>query len=542
MQYVNSATREFDFIVIGAGSSGCVLANRLSADARHTVLLLEAGGPDKSPWIHIPIGYGKTIFDSRINWCYETEPEAELTGRRVYWPRGKVLGGSGSINGLIYIRGQREDFDGWAAQGNPGWSYDELLPYFHKSEHQVRGPDAFHGVSGPMWVSDLSEHHPLCEAFIASAHQLRIPLNPDFNGEHQEGVGYFQLTTRRGVRSSPASAYLRPARARTNLTVSVRSLARRVLFQGQRAVGVEFETGDGIHLARARREVLLSGGAINSPQLLMLSGIGDASELAHFGITAVAHLPGVGRNLQDHLQARIVFKTKRPITYNDVFNNPLRTLQAGLQWALLRRGPLTVSAGQAGAFVRVMPEAERPDAQFHFITFSADRPGKGLHKFSGFTVSVCQLRPASRGSVELVNADPRAAPRIHANYLSAPGDLEVLREAVRLARRIARTPPLADLIAEEFLPGAAEDDDSALGAFIRSTAITIFHPVGTCAMGCGEDAVVDHNLRVRGVEGLRVIDASIMPTLVSGNTNAAAVAIGEKGAELVLQTAEATVI
>lgn len=537
MQLVNRAAREFDYIVIGAGSSGCVLANRLTADGRYTVLLLEAGGRDASPWIHIPIGYGKTIFDGRINWGYETEAEPELGGRRIYWPRGKVLGGSGSVNGLVYIRGQREDFDGWAARGNPGWSYGELLPYFRKSEHQVRGPDAFHGADGPMWVSDLSEHHPLCEAFIASGRRLGMPLNPDFNGERQEGVGYFQLTTRRGMRSSPASAYLRPARARTNLTVSVRALVRRVLFQGRRAIGVEFEANGEVRQARARREVLLCGGAINSPQLLMLSGIGDAGGLASFGIASVAHLPGVGRNLQDHLQARVVLKAKRPITYNDVFDNPLRTLQAGLQWALLRRGPLTVSAGQAGAFVRVMPDAVRPDVQFHFITFSTDRPGEGLHKFSGFTASVCQLRPASRGSIELASADPKSAPRIRANYLSAPGDLEVLREAVRLARRIARTPPLADLIREEFSPGAAADDDNALDAFIRGTAVTIFHPVGTCAMGCGEDAVVDHELRVRGVKGLRVIDASIMPTLVSGNTNAAAVAIGEKGADLVLRAA-----
>ena len=528
--------QQFDYIVVGAGSSGCVLANRLSADARRSVLLLEAGGADRSPWIHIPIGYGKTIFDQRINWGYETEPEPELAGRRIYWPRGKVLGGSGSVNGLVHIRGQREDFDGWAALGNSGWGYDELLPYFRKSEHQVRGVDAFHGSGGPLWVSDLSEHHPLCEAFIASANQLGIPPNADFNGERQEGAGYFQLTTRRGMRCSPATAYLRPARNRTNLSVFTRALARRVVFEGRRAVGVEFERGGKIQVARARCEVLVSGGAINSPQLLMLSGIGDAAHLAGFGIASVANLPGVGRNLQDHLQARVVLKAKRAITYNDVFNSPLRTLQAGLQWALLRRGPLTVSAGQAGAFVRVTQGAERPDVQFHFITFSADRPGEGLHKFSGFTASVCQLRPASRGHIELAGAEPRLAPRIYANYLSAPGDREVLREAVRLARRIARTPPLADLIAEEFLPGVAVNDDAAVDAFVRDTAVTIFHPVGTCAMGSNEDAVVDHRLRVRGVEGLRVIDASIMPTLVSGNTNAAAIAIGEKGADLVLAT------
>ncbi|MBE0612988.1 MAG: GMC family oxidoreductase N-terminal domain-containing protein [Burkholderiales bacterium] len=531
---MSRAVREFDYIVVGAGSSGCVLANRLSANARHSVLLLEAGGPDTSPWIHIPIGYGKTIFDRRINWGYETEPEPELGGRRIYWPRGKVLGGSGSVNGLVYIRGQREDFDGWAAQGNSGWGYDELLPYFCRSEHQVRGANAFHGNGGPLWVSDISEHHPLCDAFIASAGRLGIAHNPDFNAEHQQGAGYFQLTTRKGMRSSSATAYLRPARARRNLSVTTRALARRVLFQGRRAVGVEFERHGEIQMARARCEVLISGGAINSPQLLMLSGVGDASRLAAFGIAPVMQLPGVGRNLQDHLQARVVFKAKRAITYNDVFNSPLRTLQAGLQWLLLRRGPLTVSAGQAGAFVRVMPEARRPDVQFHLSTLSTDRPGEGLHKFPGFTASVCQLRPASRGHIELAGADPRLPPRIYANYLSAPGDRQVLREAVRLARQIAGTTPLADMIAAEFLPGTVGNDDAALDAFVRSKAVTIFHPVGTCAMGGSDDAVVDHELRVRGVERLRVIDASIMPTLISGNTNAVAVAIGEKGADLVL--------
>jgi len=531
------ADAQFDYIVVGAGSSGCVLANRLSADGRHTVLLLEAGGPDRSPWIHIPIGYGRTIFDRRINWAYETEPEPGLQGRRIYWPRGKVLGGSGSVNGLVHIRGQREDFDGWAALGNSGWGYDDLLPYFRKSEHQVRGADAYHGSDGPLWVSDLTERHPLCDAFIGSAARLGIPRNPDFNGEQQEGAGYFQLTTRRGMRCSPATAYLRPAMARTNLCVRTRALVQRVLFQGTRAVGVEYEQGGELLVAQARREVLLSGGAINSPQLLMLSGIGDASRLAGFGIATIARSAGVGRNLQDHLQARVVLRAKRAITYNDVFNNPLRALLAGMQWALLRRGPLTVSAGQAGAFVRMMPDAPRPDVQFHFITFSADRPGEGLHKFSGFTASVCQLRPASRGHIELAGPDPKSAPRIYANYLSAPGDLVVLREAVRLARRIALTAPLANLVASEFVPGDVGNGDAALDDFVRSTAITIFHPAGTCAMGHGDEAVVDHELRVRGVQGLRVIDASIMPTLVSGNTNAIAVAIGEKGSDLVLAAA-----
>ncbi|MEP7330173.1 MAG: GMC family oxidoreductase N-terminal domain-containing protein [Betaproteobacteria bacterium] len=532
---MNRAVQEFDYIVVGAGSSGCVLANRLSADGRHTVLVLEAGPRDTNPWIHIPIGYGKTIFDRRINWGYETEPESALDGRRIYWPRGKVLGGSGSVNGLVYIRGQREDFDGWAALGNRGWGYEDMLPWFRKAEHQVRGGDAYHGVDGPLWVSDLAEHHPLCEAFIASAQHCGIPVNPDFNGECQDGVGYFQLTTRNGLRCSPATAYLRPARRRPNLTVLTGALARRVLCSGRRAVGLEFERDGTVQTAAARREVLLASGVINSPQLLLLSGIGAPEQLARAGIETTLPLPGVGANLQDHLQVRVVLKAKRPITYNDVFASPLRTLWAGAQWALARRGPLTVGAGQAGAFVNVMRDAVRPDVQFHFITFSADRPGQGLHRFPGFTASVCQLRPASRGHIELADANPRSAPRIHANYLSATEDLTVLRKAVRLARRIAGTSPLVELVEQEFAPGAAAaDDDASIDAFIRASAGSIFHPVGTCKMGNDADAVVDGALRVRGMERLRVIDASIMPTLVSGNTNAAAIAIGEKGAALVL--------
>ncbi len=528
----------YDYIVVGAGSSGCVLANRLSAGGRHSVLLLEAGGPDTSPWIHIPIGYGKTIFDRRINWGYETEPEPGLDGRRIYWPRGKVLGGSGAVNGLIHIRGQREDFDGWAAEGNPGWSYDELLPYFKRSEHHAGGANAYHGEGGPLWVSELTERHPLCEAFIGAGRAMGLARNDDFNGAMQEGVGYYQLNTRGGFRCSPAVAYLRPARRRDNLAIRTRVLVRRVLVEGRRAAGVEIEDAQGIARIDARREVLLAAGAINSPQLLMLSGIGPRPQLERFGIECVADLAGVGANLQDHLQARVVLRGPTP-SYNDIFNSGLRTLLAGLQWAFLRRGPLTVSAGQAGAFVRVMPDATRPDVQLIFITFSVDRPGEPMHPFSGFTLSACQLRPESRGSIGLASADPRVAPVIRANYLSAGRDLEVMREAVRYSRRLARTSPLSDLVDEEVRPGESVTAEPDLDAFVRSNAVTIFHPVGTCRMGRGPEAVVDAELRVHGVERLRVIDASIMPTLVSGNTNAAAVAIGEKGADLVLHSPEA---
>jgi choline dehydrogenase len=530
----------YDYIVVGAGSSGCVLANRLSADGRFTVLLLEAGGPDTNPWIHIPIGYGKTIFDRKINWGYETQPEPELNGRRIYWPRGKVLGGSGAVNGLIHIRGQREDFDGWAAAGNAGWSHAELLLFFKRSERHALGAGEHHGGDGPLWVSDLTERHPLCEAFIGAGRSLGLARNDDFNGATQEGVGYYQLNTRNGLRCSPAVAYLKPARGRSSLSIRTRALVRRVLFQGRKAVGVEMDGAGGLTRVEARREVILAAGAINSPQLLLLSGVGPRPQLERFGIEPVVDLPGVGLNLQDHLQARLVMKGTTS-SYNDVFNSRVRTLLAGMRWAFFRKGPLTVSAGQAGAFVRVAADAARPDVQIIFITFSVDRPGEPMHPFSGFTISVCQLRPESRGSIELASGDPRVPPAIKANYLSAPGDLAVMREAVRVAREFARTSPLRDLIAAEVRPGGAVSADNDIEAFIRSDATTIFHPAGTCKMGCDSDAVVDAELRVYGVEGLRVIDASIMPTLVSGNSHAAVVAIGEKGADLVLGIASSTI-
>jgi choline dehydrogenase len=526
-----------DYIIVGAGSAGCVLANRLSEDPSCRVVVLEAGGEDRNPWIHIPIGYGKTITDKSVNWCYETEPEPELAGRRVFWPRGKVLGGSSSINGLVYIRGQAEDYDHWRQLGNQGWSYEDVLPYFKRSEDQRRGGDAFHGAGGALTVSDL-EHHPLGEAFIEAATALGIKRNDDFNGATQDGVGYFQLTTRNGRRCSAAVAFLRPAMKRPNLRVVTRALAEKVVLDGKRAVGVTYRHHGASLTLRCSREVILCGGAINSPQLMLLSGIGPQEHLMAKGIAVRHHLPGVGQNLQDHFQTRICHKCSVPITVNDILGNPLRKLGAGLQYMMFRTGPLTISAGLVCLFARTRPELATPDIQFHFLGFSADRPAAGLHKFSGFTTNVCQLRPESRGTITLHSPDPSAPPAIHANYLTTELDRTTLLAGLRLGRAIAAQPAMQRYIKSEYLPGAGVQSDAEMLDYARNYGGSIFHPSGTCKMGSDPMAVVDPSLRVHGIAGLRVADASIMPTVVSGNTNAAAIMIGEKASDLVLQKAQ----
>jgi choline dehydrogenase len=523
----------FDYIVVGAGSAGCVLANRLTADGRSTVLLLEAGPRDTDPWIHIPLGYGKLFKKPAVNWSYQSEPEPQLNGRRIFTPRGKVLGGSSSINGLVYTRGQPEDFDDWET---PGWSFGELLPYFRKSEDQTgQGlrTDALHGRGGPLTVSDQNEPHELCDAFIEAAAQAGHPRNPDFNGEQQEGAGYQQLTSRNGRRCSTAVGYLRPAEGRPNLQVMTNVLVSRIGFEGSRAVSVEFLQENTRQAARASREILLCAGAINTPQLLELSGVGAAALLAEHGIPVVLDQPNVGAHLQDHLQARIVLKCTRPITVNDDMQSPWRMARMGLRYALLRKGPLAVSAGYAGGFWRTRPELKRPDVQTHFLTFSLDRMGEKLHPFSGFTASICQLRPTSRGSVHIRSADPRTPPAIRYHYLSTEHDRRTMIDGMRLLRRILEQPAIRPYIASEHLPGAqVQTDDEWLGYF-RDTASTIYHPTCTAKMGTGPDAVVDSQLRVRGLAGLRVVDASVMPAVVSGNTNAAVIAIAEKAADLI---------
>jgi choline dehydrogenase len=532
-------TLEFDYVVVGAGSAGCVLANRLSADGRSTVLLLEAGPRDRYPWIHIPIGYAKTMFHPSLNWRFYTEPEPNMNGRKVYWPRGRTLGGSSAINGLIYIRGQREDYDHWSALGNPGWSYADVLPWFRRLEHNVRGAGEFHGVDGPLWASDIVEPHPLVDAFIGAAGELGIPRNDDFNGATQEGVGYYQLTTRRGLRCSTATAYLRPIRGRANLDVQTDAQVTRVLFDGRRARGVEYRR-DGRRLEiGARREVILAAGALQSPQLLQLSGVGPPELLQRFGIAVVQALPGVGENLQDHLQVRVIFRCAQAITTNDALASWRGKLGIGLDFVLRRQGPMAVGINQGGLFARALPDAERPDVQFHFATLSSDMAGSPVHTFPGFTMSVCQLRPQSRGHVRLASTDPYAAPAMQANYLSTPLDRATLVAGLRLARRLAATRALAPLVAGEYRPGSEAASDEELLEFARNTGGTIFHPSGTTKMGPPGDpqAVVDANLRVRGCDALRVVDCGVMPTLVSGNTNAPVVMIAEKASAAILADA-----
>jgi choline dehydrogenase len=531
------STGTADFVIIGAGSAGCVLANRLSADGRHTVLLLEAGPVDRNPWIHIPIGYAKTMFHPVYNWMFYTEPEPHMHGRKVYWPRGRGLGGSSSINGLIYIRGQREDYDRWAALGNRGWSYDELLPYFIRSEGNSRGADAYHGADGPLACSDIGETHPLMEAIIAAGGELGVPRNDDFNGARQEGVGYYQLFTRDGWRCSSAVGYLKPARARANLRVETGAQATELLFDGARATGVRYRQHGVMHEARAAREVILAAGALQTPQLLQLSGIGPAAVLAQHGIAVRHALPGVGENLQDHLQARVMFKVTRPITTNDALRSPWRRFRMGWQWLTRRTGPLAIGINHGGMFARALPESSTPDIQFHFAALSAEMAGAKTHPWPGCTFSVCQLRPTSRGTVRVKSRDPFAAPALQPNYLSTELDCRTMVEAVKFARRLARSAALAPLIGEEYRPGAGARSDDELLEFVRNYGATIFHPVGTCKMGSDALAVVDAQLRVHGLAALRVVDASVMPMLVSGNTNAPVVMIAEKAADLILEDA-----
>ena len=522
----------FDFIIVGAGSAGCVLANRLTADGRHSVLLLEAGGEDRDIWLHIPLGYGRHFTNPKVNWLYETEPEAECHGRRVIQPRGKVMGGSSSINGLMYVRGQAEDYDRWRQLGNVGWSHADVLPYFRRAEHQSRGTDEWHGEGGPLAVSDLG-NLPICDAFIEAAEQCGYKRNPDFNGAAQEGFGYYQFTTRNGRRCSTAAGYLKPARKRANLKVVSNALATRVLFEGKSAIGIEYLQGDAKRTARAG-EVILAGGAFNSPQLMQLSGLGPAALLREHGIAVIADMPGVGADLQDHFHARLVFRATLPVSANDFFTNRLRGLAAGLDYLLRRRGLLAMGAGYVGGFLRTNEAVATPDVQTHIMLFSADAIGGPLHPFSGVTCPVIVLRPESRGTVRIKSADPRQPPAIRPNYLSAAKDRDTTVAGIRALRRIMAAPPMAPYIEAEHEPGrdCASDDD--LIDYVRRRGSTVYHPTSTCRMGTDPAAVVDARLKVHGIDGLRIVDASIMPALVSGNTNAPTIMIAEKGADMIL--------
>jgi choline dehydrogenase len=531
----------FDYVIVGAGSAGCVLANRLSADGRHTVLLLEAGPPDTYPWIHIPIGYAKTMFNPRVNWCFYTEPDPGMNGRSIYWPRGKTLGGSGSINGLISIRGQRQDYERWAAAGNTGWGYADVLPYFRRLEHAPFGDPAFHGVNGPLWCSPIGGKHELIEAVIAGAGELGIPRNDDFNGAEQEGAGYYHLSTKSGWRCSTATAYLRPARSRANLHVETHARATRLVFDGRRADGVIYRHRGEELTAHARREILLCAGSLQSPQLLQLSGVGAPSLLRQFGIPTVHELIGVGENLQDHLQARVIFECTLPITTNDDLKSWWRMIKMGLEYGLTRGGAMAVGINQGGIFARAVAGAVTPDVQFHVATLSSDMAGSPTHAFSGFTMSVCPLRPESRGHVRIRSTDPLEPPAIQPNYLSTAKDCSTLVAGIRLARKLAATRALAPYVKLEYRPGPAARSDDDLLEFAKNTGGTIFHPSGTCKMGDIErdpTAVVDSELKVHGVSALRVVDCSVMPVLVSGNTNVPVVMIAEKAADHILAAAE----
>ncbi len=526
----------YDYIIIGAGSAGCVLANRLSADPSIKVLLLEAGPRDWNPFIHMPAGLAKLVNFKSLNWNYDTEPEPALNNRRLYWPRGRVLGGSSSINAMCYSRGHRTDYDDWAALGNPGWTWQDVLPYFMRSEDQSRGPSALHGSGGPLSVSDLSYTNALSEVFIQAAEQAGVARNRDFNGPAQRGAGLYQVTQRNGRRCSTAAGYLKPVRGRSNLTVLTGAMTLGLTFAGpDRISGVRYQRRGISQTAEAEREVLLTAGAINSPQLLMLSGIGPAQLLEKTGVRVRHDHAEVGRNLQDHLDICTLTRCSQPVTYDQ-----LSELRVGLRYFLHHEGEGTSNIAEAGAFlVSGRGRDDRPDIQMHFVPALLDDHGRNRLPGDGYTLHACPLRPQSRGHIALRSDDPRAAPAIHANYLSTAEDLEMMLECVRLSRDILAQPAFKPFRAHEIYPGNEITERDALIEFIRTKAETIYHPVGTCRMGSDSQSVVDPQLRVRGVEGLRVIDASIMPNLVGGNTNAPTIMIAEKAADMLLGQAAA---
>jgi choline dehydrogenase len=536
------ATADFDYIVTGAGSAGCVVASRLSESGRHRVLLLEAGIRDSSPWIHIPIGYTKAFANPRINWMFDSAPEQALNDRTLYLPRGKVLGGTSSINGMVYMRGDPADYDHWRQRGCEGWDWDSVLPYFKKAEDNERGADEFHGAGGPLRVSNPPHIWPLGRAMVEAAVQAGIPRTADFNGAQKEGTGYYQTTTSNKRRWSAAAAYLRPARNRRNLTIVTEAHATRVLIENGRAVGVEYRTPHGRQTARARSEVIVSGGSYGSPHLLQLSGLGPAQLLSDTGITVVRDMPGVGANLHDHFNTYSAYRLSQPVTLNDLARSLPRKLVAGVQYALGRRGLMSTTGLFAGAFLRSDPRLERPDIQINMSAWStAERNRDGIHPhpFPGITLSPVHLRPEGRGTVRVKSPDPLAPPEIRFNFLKSDYDMQALIFGIRTCRRIATQPALAPFMVGEIAPGAQFDSDAELADVVRANGVSNHHPVGTCRMGKETDAVVDPRLRVYGVERLRVADASIMPSIIAGNTNAPTIMIGEKAAAMILQDAAA---
>ncbi|GAB4359613.1 MAG: GMC family oxidoreductase N-terminal domain-containing protein [Kiloniellaceae bacterium] len=531
----------YDYIVVGAGSAGCVLAARLSESGRNKVLLLEAGPDDRRFWVQVPIGYGRTFYDKRVNWMYMTEPLASLNGRRNYWPRGKVLGGSSSINAMVYIRGQAEDYEDWKAAGNPGWGWDEVLPLYKRMESHAWGESEWHGGSGPLAIkAPTRELHPTCAAFVAACGEAGLPHNPDFNGARQEGAGSYHLTIKDGIRMSAARAYLGPARRRPNLRIVTGAEAERILFEGRRAIGIAYRRGGVLTTARAGAGVIVAAGAVNSPKLLLLSGIGPAEELKALGIDPLLDSPAVGRHLLDHFDVDLIYRTSVP-TLNDQLYPWWGKAWAGLNYLLARRGPLALSVNQGGGFFRSRPGLDRPNVQLYFSPLSylkappGTRPLMNPDPFSAFNLSISPCRPTSRGFLRLRSADPDEAPEIHPVYLDTEEDRRDVVEGLRFLRKLAQTPTLSRIIAEAIAPYPAGDDDDSLIAYARQHGTTIFHPAGTCRMGPDPaTCVVDPSLRVHGIDGLRVADASIFPTLTSGNTNAPSIMVGEKASDLVL--------